>query len=188
MLSSWPKPGRVCPHQGAFLLDNWIRRMLQPPDKLLQAFIKPGDTLVDLGCGPGFFTTAMARLAGPEGHVAAVDLQGPMLAHVRRKAVREGVSDRITCHLCRPERIGLDLAADFILAWYMVHETPDSAAFFKEVRTLLKNDGRLLVVEPKMHVARADFDAIQADARAAGLIALAPFGGPMSRGVLLGRA
>lgn len=188
MTSSPHKSGRVCPHQGAFLLDNWIRRILQPPGKLLQAYIKPGDTVVDLGCGPGFFTMAMARLAGPEGHVTAVDLQAPMLAHVRRKAVRSGVADRITCHLCQPERIGLDIAADFILAWYMVHETPDPAAFFKEVRTLLKNDGRLLVVEPKMHVARDDFDVMQADARAAGLIALAPFGGMMSRGVLLGLA
>jgi ubiquinone/menaquinone biosynthesis C-methylase UbiE len=129
--SSKSKRGRVCPHQGAFLLDNWIRRILQPPGKLLQGFIDYGDTVVDLGCGPGFFTIPMARRVGPEGRVVAVDLQPPMLDHVRRKAARCGVADRITCHLARPAQIGLTLAADFILAWYMVHETPAPAAFFR---------------------------------------------------------
>lgn len=185
MSSSKPKTGRVCPHQGAFILDNWMRRWLQPPQKILQGHIKPGQTVVDLGCGPGFFTIAMARLAGPGGRVVAVDLQAPMLDHVLRKAARCGVADRITCHQGRPGRIGLDVAADFILAWYMVHETPDPAEFFKEVRTLLKDSGQLLVVEPKMHVSRNDFHTMQDEVRAAGLIERAPFNSFLSRGVLL---
>jgi ubiquinone/menaquinone biosynthesis C-methylase UbiE len=128
----------------------------------------------------------MAQLVGPAGRVVAVDLQAPMLDHVRRKAVRCGVAGRITCHPCQAGRIGLKIAADFVLAWYMVHEAPDPAAFFREVRTLLKADGRLLVVEPKMHVSRGDFAVMQAEAQAAGLVELAPFRGWMSRGVRLG--
>ncbi len=182
------KPGRVCPYQAAFLLDNWFRRILQPPHKILQGYIEAGDTAVDLGCGPGFFTLAMARLAGPGGRVVAVDLQPPMLARVRRKALRCGLADRISCHLNEPGCIGLKLAADFILAWYMVHETPDPPAFLREVRTLLKDNGRLLLAEPKMHVSQMKFDALLVKAEAAGLVPLAPFGGPMSRGALLGRA
>ncbi len=187
MPSSPPKPGRVCPHQGAFLLDNWVRRIFQPPHKILQGYIQAGDTVVDLGCGPGFFTLAMARMAGPDGRVVAADLQPPMLARVRRKAARCGLAGRIRCHLCEPGSIGLTLAADFILAWYMVHETPDPAVLLREVRTLLKEDGRLLVVEPKMHVSSGRFDSLQATAEAAGLVPLATFGRLMSRGMLLGR-
>ncbi len=187
MASTRHHAGRVCPHQAAFLLDNWLRRLLQPPHKILAGHIKPGDTVVDLGCGPGFFTIPMARLVGAEGTVVAVDLQLAMLAHVRRKAARRGLAARITCHACDPTQIGLELAADFILAWYMVHETPDPGAFFREVRTLLKADGRLLVVEPKMHVSRGGFENQQAEAEAAGLVRRAPFGGLLSRGMLLGR-
>ncbi len=188
MSSARQHTGRVCPHQAAFLLDNWLRRILQPPQKILRKYVKQGDTVVDLGCGPGFFTIPMARLVGAEGAVVAVDLQPAMLAQVRRKAVRYGLTGRITCHACQPERIGLALAADFILAWYMVHETPDPGVFFGEVRSLLKTDGRLLVVEPKMHVSRAGFETQQAEAEAAGLVRLAPWRGRMSRGMVLGRA
>lgn len=187
MWSSRYKTGRVCPHQGAFLLDNWLRRRLQPPQKILAGLVKPGDTVVDLGCGPGFFTIPLGRLVGPGGTVVAVDLQNPMLDRVRRKAERQGLAGRIRCHCCRPDRIGLSLAADFILAWYMVHETPSPAALLREVRTLLKGDGRLLVVEPKMHVSGAAFAAIEDAAEAAGLVRVAPFSGLASRGVLLAR-
>ncbi len=181
------KAGRIFPHQIAFLLDNGLRRLVQPPHNILQNHIKSGDTAIDLGCGPGFFTLPMARLVGPDGHVVAVDLQMPMLEHVRRKAAQDGLSDRIHCHKCQPARIGLALAADFILAWYMVHETLDPTTFFREVRTLLKDDGRLLVAEPRLHVSGKAWAAIQASARAAGLIERAPIGYLMSRGVLLER-
>lgn len=127
----------------------------------------------------------MARLAGPHGHVVAADLQPPMLARVRRKAAHCGLADRITCHLCQSDRIGLEIKADFILAWYMVHETPDRTAFFLEVRRLLKHNGQLLVVEPKGHVSRAEFTAMQKAAEAAGLLAQAPIRRRLSRGVLL---
>lgn len=182
------KAGRVCPYQAAFLLDNWIRHLLQPPPKILAPFIAPDDTAIDLGCGPGFFTLPMARLVGSKGRVLAVDRQSRMLARVSRKAKRQGLADRIVCHQCPPERVGLSLKADFILAWYMMHETPDPANLLKELRTLLKDDGRLLVVEPKMHVSRAKFAALEEDARTAGWVYRAPFGGMMSRGVLLGLA
>ena len=187
MPSSPHKPGRVCPHQGALLLDNFLRRWLQPPQKILQEFVRPGDTVIDLGCGPGFFTIPLARLAGPDGCIVAVDLQAPMLERVRRKARRCGLVDRILFHRCKPDTLDLNIEADFALAWYMVHETPEPTVFFREARALLKNDGRLLVVEPKIHVSRSAFENLKAAAEAAGLIRQAPFGGPVSRGMLLGR-
>ncbi len=187
MASAGPGTGSVCPHQGAFLLDNVLRRWLQPPQKILQGFVKPGDTVIDLGCGPGFFTIPLARLAGPAGVIVAVDIQSPMLDRVRRNARRHGLADRIRYHRCTPEKINLNLEADFVLAWYMVHETPDPAAFFGEVRTLLKKNARLLVVEPRIHVSRSAFAAMGHAAEAAGLIRRAPFGGLASRGMLLGR-
>ena len=171
----WPlqgtasKEGRVCPHQAAFLLDNWIRRLFQNPVKLLEDYVSQGDTVIDLGCGPGFFTVDMAKMVGPTGNVIAIDLQPAMLERVRKKALRAGVADRLLCHQCRADRLGLSCEADFILAYYMVHETPDPASLFSEVKGLLRPGGRMLVVEPKMHVAQAAFDTMLEKAADAGM-------------------
>jgi len=163
---------RVCPHKFAFMLDNWIRRLFQNPVKILGEYIRPGDIVIDLGCGPGFFTIDMARLVGANGQVIAVDMQPEMLDRVAQKASRKDVAAQVTCHRCEPDRIGLDLQADFILAYYMVHETPDAMAFFREARTLLREKGQLLVVEPRMHVSRRDFDKMLVTAEESGFNAL----------------
>ena len=112
------------------------------------------------GCGPGFFTTAMARMVGQKGRVIAVDLQEEMLNKVRKKAALQKLSAAIEYHRCKKEGIGLapDSRVDFILAYYMVHEIPDKAGFFKEAGTLLKNSGKLLVVEPRLHVGKSQFE------------------------------
>lgn len=151
-------------------LDNAVRRMFQNPCAILREYIHPGDTVIDIGCGPGFFSLDMARLVGETGKVHSVDLQPEMLRIIEKKARKHSLSDRIILHQCGSHTLNLNnsLQADFILAYYMVHETPDHPLFFSEVRKLLKPGGRFLVVEPKFHVSRAHFAAIIADAEAAG--------------------
>ncbi len=167
-----PHNSHVCPHKFAFMLDNWVRRLFQNPSKILNGYINPGDTVMDVGCGPGFFTIDMAKMVGPEGRVIAVDLQADMLAATLKKAARKGVAGQVATHQCAAHRIGFDEPVDFILAYYMVHETPDPAAFFKEAKAMLKAGGRLLVVEPKMHVSKTAFEAMVGDAEKAGLKAI----------------
>jgi len=179
--------GRVCPCAMAFTLDNWIRRLFQDPRKLVGTYIRPGDTVVDLGCGPGFFTIEMARMVGPEGRIIAVDLQTGMLNRVRKKAQRHEMAARITLHPCRADRIGLTCEADFVLAFYMVHEVPDPLRFFKEIHAMLKATGQLLVVEPRLHVRRAAFEAMVNDAQRAGMEPRAFPGGKGGHAVLLVR-
>jgi ubiquinone/menaquinone biosynthesis C-methylase UbiE len=162
----------VCPHKFGFMLDNWIRRLFQNPTTILKEYINPGDTVMDIGCGPGFFTIDMAKIVGDKGSVFAVDLQEGMLKKVSKKADGHGVAGQVTCHQCRPDSIGLDVQADFILAFYMVHETPDMGAFLKEAKSMLKQEGRLLVVEPKMHVSKAAFEKMVEDGKRAGLMAV----------------
>ena len=116
-----PHNSHVCPHQFAFMLDNWVRKLFQNPSKILRDHVNPGDTAVDIGCGPGFFTIDLAKLVGESGQVIAVDLQEKMLARVSKKAARRGVAGRIGCHRCEADRIGLDQKADFILG--LLHGT-----------------------------------------------------------------
>ncbi len=51
---------RVCPVALSGSLDNSIRRWLQNPKKILSPYIKEGMTVLDVGCGPGFFSIEMA--------------------------------------------------------------------------------------------------------------------------------
>jgi ubiquinone/menaquinone biosynthesis C-methylase UbiE len=154
--------GDVCSHDHSFFLDNFIRRIIQNPQKILGEYIQQGDTILDLGCGPGHFSIDMARMAGKTGKVIAVDLQKEMLAKVGEKAAAQNLSQRICLHQCDQNKIGLPpgTKADFILAFYMLHETPDTGSFLREVKELLKPAGRFLLVEPMFHVSKNQFETI----------------------------
>ncbi|MBK9392138.1 MAG: methyltransferase domain-containing protein [Bacteroidetes bacterium] len=75
----------VCPATYAGSLDNFLRRMMHKPEKILSPFLKEGMTALDMGCGPGFFTVDLARLVGDGGRVIAADLQQEMLDKMFRK-------------------------------------------------------------------------------------------------------
>lgn len=165
----------VCPYKLAFMLDNWPRKLLQNPAKIVGEYINEGDTVIDFGCGPGYFTIAMAGMVGQQGKVIAVDLQEEMLEHAKRKAAAKNLGDRIEFHHCEKDRVGLELnkKADFMLAYYMVHELPNAGAFFQEARSLLKTGGKFLVVEPKWHVTREKYQEMLSVTEKAGFSVLA---------------
>jgi ubiquinone/menaquinone biosynthesis C-methylase UbiE len=160
---------RICSWKIAFALDNPIRRIIHNPQKILGGIIEPGQIVLDLGCGPGTFSLAMAKMVGESGKVIAVDVQEEMLQILREKAAQQGLESRIVTHKSDPDRIGISEKVDFALAFYMVHEVPDAEAFLKEIVSILKPKGKLLIVEPKMHVSAAAFEKTIEVARQAGL-------------------
>jgi ubiquinone/menaquinone biosynthesis C-methylase UbiE len=160
---------RVCPVSLARSLDNRIRRMIQNPETILSPYATKGMTALDVGCGPGFFSITLAGLVGDSGRVIAADLQAGMLDKLRNKITGTELENRIQLHLCKPDRIGLQEQSDFILSFYMVHEVPDKAGFFKELFSILKPGGKFLLVEPKLfHVSRKAFGETLETAAAAG--------------------
>ena len=159
----------VCPAEDAGWLSTPLRRLITHPGRILRGLVGPGDTAVDLGCGPGFFTIPLAEMVGGEGSVVAVDLQQAMLDKVGARAERKGLTSRIRLHRCEAGSLGLGAEhADFGLAFWMVHEVPDQWRFFEEARALLRSDARLLLVEPRGHVSKAAFAQTLAAAEAAG--------------------
>lgn len=162
-MDSTSSTAKVCSHKHSFSLDNFLRKLVQPPKKILSPYIKSGDTAVDIGCGPGFFTTAMAELVGPTGQVHAIDLQQEMLEKLAAKLNNSPFQDRVQLHKCNSDSIATNstIEADFILAYYMVHETVDQRSFFREARKMLRQDGRMLIVEPPFHVKKSDFKESQ---------------------------
>lgn len=151
---------RVCPVEKAGGLDNSIRRFIQNPQKILKPYIKTGMTVLDLGCGPGFFTLEIAKLLDSSGKVIAADLQDGMLEIVRRKMHSSSLAQRIELHKCQSETIGITEKVDFVLAYYVVHEVPDQDRLFLELKSNLKPDGKILIVEPKFHVSKKSFSSM----------------------------
>lgn len=150
----------VCPVEIAGGLDNEIRRFLQNPKKILAPYIRKGMTVLDLGCGPGFFTIEIGRMLHNSGKVIAADLQQGMLNKVKAKIEGTILEQNIQLHKCQPDSIGLTEKVDFILAFFMVHEVPDHDKLFSEVKTMLKPGGRMLIIEPNFHVSKKSFNTM----------------------------
>jgi SAM-dependent methyltransferase len=159
----------ICPWWLVKYFDNSFRRPFHDPQKLFGPYVGPGMTAVDLGCGGGFATLGLARLVGGGGKVIAADLQPEMLEMVRDRAERNGLSDRIQTHRCAPDRVGVKGPVDFALAFWMMHEVPDGAAFCAEISGMLAPGGRFFVAEPLFHTTRRDFLNAIEHAAAAGL-------------------
>jgi ubiquinone/menaquinone biosynthesis C-methylase UbiE len=150
---------RVCPVELANSLDSKIRRWLQNPRKILASYIIEGMTILDIGCGPGFFSIEMAKMVGKSGKVVSADLQEGMLQKLGNKIRGTELEERIKLVKCDKGKINISERVDFILAFYMVHEVPDKDSFFKELKNILNENGQFLIVEPKLfHVSQKEFE------------------------------
>jgi ubiquinone/menaquinone biosynthesis C-methylase UbiE len=170
LLRALHRSGHTCPWWFAYTFDNALRGLVHRPTEILGGLVQRGDTVVDVGSGLGFFTLAMAEMVGPEGKVISVDVQEQMLVRSRRRAERRGLADRIEFRHATHNGMGLSAAADFVLAFWMVHEVRDRMGFLAEVRSILRPTGHFLIAEPKGHVSPMLFARITDVARDAGFL------------------
>ena len=147
----------VCPAEFSGSLDNPFRRLIHKPGKMLAPYIHKGMYVLDLGCGPGYFTPELAKLVGEGGKVLAADLQQEMLDKMTRKIRGTDLEKRVEAHLCQSDRTGITEKVDFVLAFWMVHEVPDQLKMFEELRSILNPGGRIFIIEPKFHVSKRSF-------------------------------
>lgn len=162
----------VCPWWIGYFLLNPLRRLRESPTRLLGPYVRAGMTVLEPGCGMGYFTIDLARLVGPRGRVVAVDVQERMLAGLRRRAARAAVLERLDIRTAGPDGLGIgDLAGrvDLAAVLHMAHEVPDADAFFAELAAALRPGGRVIVVEPRGHVSQEAFAATLAAAARQGL-------------------
>jgi ubiquinone/menaquinone biosynthesis C-methylase UbiE len=185
--SSFFREDRVCPWWLAYSFDNPLRRFLHDPQALLGPFIREGMTVADIGCGMGYFSIAMAKMVGDEGVVIAVDLQQKMLDRMRKRAEKADVASRIRSVLVTEDDIGIKEPVDFVLAFWMVHEVPDIPRFLSRVFPVLKEAGKFLIAEPKMHVPNRKFQETLEYARSAGFQISAAPDIRISRAVILSK-
>jgi ubiquinone/menaquinone biosynthesis C-methylase UbiE len=117
-------------------------------------------TVLDIGCGPGFFSIELARMVGRTGRAVSADLQDVMLQKLGTKIRGTELEERIHLAKCERDKINVSEKIDLGLAFWMVHEVPNKESFFKELRAILNEKAQILMVEPKLfHVSRKEFEA-----------------------------
>lgn len=177
----------VCPWWCCYTFDNPLRKVLHNPEAILSPYIRPGCTAIDVGAGMGYFSVPLARLVGPAGHVTAIDIQVKMLEALARRARKHGVSGRIKPYLANSDSLGNHSMADFVMAFWMVHEVPNKRAFLTEIFGFLKPEGLFLLAEPIFHVSKKSFLQTINVAREIGFIVKEMPKIRLSRSVLFGR-
>ncbi len=139
----FPAPALV-----SLLLDSPLRRAIQKPEVVLGRIgMRPGMSVLELGCGPGTFTIEAARRVLPDGRVVAVDIQPAMLARLRARAVQMGTSN---LDIYRADAYHLpvaDSSVDLAYAVTVLAEIPDRPRALAELQRVLKPGGVLSVSE-----------------------------------------
>lgn len=150
----------VCPAWLGYFLASPMRKLIQSPQTILTPYVKEGMTVLDIGCGMGFFSIPLAQMVGATGKVICVDMQEKMLKGLYKRAQKARLSARIEIRLCSQHTMGLqDLAEEinFALAFAVIHEVPDPARFFAELFATVAPSGSVLLAEPKAHVSQEEF-------------------------------
>jgi SAM-dependent methyltransferase len=149
----------VCPVQRAWRFDHVLRRLVHDPARMLSSRVARGMTVLDFGCGPGFFLPKLAELVGPHGRIFAVDLQKVMLDRARRKIAGTGLESRVIFQHCQQQGFVPTAPLDFVLLFHVVHEVPDPRALLMAIHDQLRSStGSILLVEPRGHVSGREFE------------------------------
>lgn len=163
----------TCPVWLGYLLASPIRRLFESPSKMVLALVQPGQRILELGPGLGFFTMPLAKSVGPDGKVVCVDVQAGMLERLGRRLAKRGLQDRVELRRCGQDDLGLDEVKgsfDVATAIHVVHETPSPGNTIRSLAASLKKDGQLLLVEPPGHCSREMWNDEARAAEQAGLV------------------
>jgi len=123
---------------------------IHPEELWREVGLSAGQTVVHLGCGPGFYLVPAAKLIGSSGKAIGIDLLPDLLAETENRATREGVAE--TVHTIRAN---LELAngstlpdssADWVLAANILHQS-DPTKILQEAQRIVTNAGQVLTIE-----------------------------------------
>jgi len=166
----------TCPVWIGYLLASPVRRLFESPGKMVLPLVKPGDRVLELGPGLGFFTVPLARAVGPAGKVVCVDVQQGMLDRLGRRLGKRHLAERVELRRCSQDDLGLaneQGRCDVALAIHVVHETLAPASTLGALAACLKPQGQLLLVEPPGHVSNETWQTELAALEQAGLVRVA---------------
>ncbi len=135
---------RFDPKRQHHLLNSERQAHWNPPRFLARFGLRPGQTVLDLGCGPGFWTLPLAELVGETGQVWAMDASQELLDALAARNPPPQV------RLARAELPAIDVPdASVDLAWvaFVFHEVEPPERLASELRRVLRPGARVAVLE-----------------------------------------
>lgn len=133
------------PTYEAHLLSEWI-----PALDGVQARLKAGAAVADVGCGHGASTFLMAR-AFPKSRFYGFDYHSGSIEYARHVAGRDGLLDQVTFEVASSKSYPTDGGYDLVAFFDCLHDMGDPAGAARHVRSTLKPDGTWMIVEPFAH-------------------------------------
>lgn len=145
--------------------DSYMRKITLGREQVLRestvklAQIKPGDSVLEVGCGTGTLTLAAKRQAGSSGHVYGIDILPGMVDYSRRKAAQ--AKEDITFQVGGIDDIPFpENQFDVVMCSFMIFHLEEDTRRkgIAEIYRVLKPKGRLLIVDlalPPQPVQRA---------------------------------
>ncbi len=170
-------------------LDNPLRRWWSPPDHTLaQADLAPGQQVLEIGPGPGYFTPHIARRIAPSGRVIALEINPVLLRRALSATEQAGLTlwvQGIQANaLTSPLR---DDSVDRALLITVLGEIPDPVTLFRELHRVLRPGGVVLVVEEWVDAGFSPSGRVLVWSAQAGFTLLRRDGRPWRYALLLGK-
>jgi ubiquinone/menaquinone biosynthesis C-methylase UbiE len=142
----WRKNPSACPYGQRFWVEaphpiitrERLREVLRP---------QPGERVLEIGPGTGYYTLDIAGWLEPEGKVEIFDLQQEFLDHVMRRAAARGQENLVPTQGDATALPYEDDSIDATVLTAVLGEIPDPVAALREIRRVLEPGGRLVVGE-----------------------------------------
>lgn len=142
----WRKNPSACPYGQRFWVEaphpvitrDRLRQVLRP---------QAGERLLEIGVGTGYYSLELAESIAPGGKLELFDLQQEFLDHVMRAAGERGLTNLVPTQGDATALPYEDASVDAVILTAVLGEIPDTAAALREIRRVLKPDGRLVVGE-----------------------------------------
>jgi arsenite methyltransferase len=107
--------------------------------------LRPGEVVLDIGCGAGFDTLLAAHQVGPTGRVIAVDMTAAMREKTQTGAAAVGLTNVEVRHGYAEDLPVEDASIDVVISNGVINLCPDKLAVMREVFRVLKPGGRFQI-------------------------------------------
>jgi ubiquinone/menaquinone biosynthesis C-methylase UbiE len=111
--------------------------------------LKPGFTLIDVGCGNGFFALPAARLVGERGKVFGFDANAEAIGMLKKTVMNEGLRNLNLRVGMAEETVLCDACADIVFFGIVLHDFKDDSRVLSNAKRMLKSTGRLVDLDWK---------------------------------------